>query len=234
MCDSMNGKLSGQEYWLDVNLGSDALPVTNMNVISFELKYTGTQYIDYLAYEIGSFLAGATPTVIPDDPNGTISVSAFNLTQGYTGYGQAFRFKFKVKDGVTDPQWIQMYWGLVSANTVGGGVQLLDTLGCGEVIITDIVSIDVKYKPDDYILTQNYPNPFNPITRFNYSIPVSSFVTLKVYDIVGNEVALLVNEYQEIGFYEVTFNANNLSNGIYFYELQTNEYKAVKKLVLMR
>ena len=216
MCDSMNGKLSGQEYWLDVNLGSDALPVTNMNVISFELKYTGTQYIDYLAYEIGSFLSGATPTVIPDDPNGTISVSAFNLTQGYTGYGQTFRFKFKVKDGVTDPQWIQMYWGLVSANTVGGGVQLLDTLGCGDVLVpVELTSFTHSFINNEVRLNWTTATEKN---NKGFSVQRSSKGGgwEEISFINGNGTTTQKHTY--------SYTDRKLSNGLYSYRLKQRDY----------
>ncbi|HPI38329.1 MAG TPA: SBBP repeat-containing protein [Ignavibacteriaceae bacterium] len=83
-------------------------------------------------------------------------------------------------------------------------------------------------------LAQNYPNPFNPSTQISYSIPSSSMVSLKIYDVLGNEVKTLINEYKEAGYYEVTFEAKNLSNGVYFYELNAGEMRSVKKLVLLK
>ena len=72
--------------------------------------------------------------------------------------------------------------------------------------------------PTEYVLFQNYPNPFNPTTTIKYQIPELSFVTLKVYDVLGNEIATLVNEEKPVGNYEVEFNASELSSGIYFYQ----------------
>ena len=91
-----------------------------------------------------------------------------------------------------------------------------------------------KVISEEYDLMQNYPNPFNPATKISYSIPVASFVTLKVYDVIGDEIATLVSEQKEAGYYEETFDASNLSNGVYFYELKANEYRAVKKLTLLK
>ena len=88
--------------------------------------------------------------------------------------------------------------------------------------------------PDKFILNQNYPNPFNPSTTINFSIPISAFVALKVYDILGREVATLVNEEKSSGSYEVVFNASNLSSGIYFYRLQASDYVQTRKLVLIK
>ncbi len=71
--------------------------------------------------------------------------------------------------------------------------------------------------PSQFNLEQNYPNPFNPVTTIKYQIPEISFVTLKVYDVLGNEIATLVSEEKPAGSYEINFNSSNLSSGIYFY-----------------
>ncbi len=83
-------------------------------------------------------------------------------------------------------------------------------------------------------LSQNYPNPFNPSTVISWQLPVSSFVTLKVYDILGREAATLVNEEKPAGNYEVEFNGADLSTGIYFYQLQANDYIEIKKMILVK
>jgi hypothetical protein len=88
--------------------------------------------------------------------------------------------------------------------------------------------------PDSYNLAQNYPNPFNPATIIQYSIPKRSNVSLKVYDILGNEVANLVNEEKNRGIYQVTFNATGLASGIYFYMLQAGSFVETKKMILMK
>ncbi len=88
--------------------------------------------------------------------------------------------------------------------------------------------------PIDYFLSQNYPNPFNPSTRINYSLPHSSKVTLKVYDILGNEIKTLVNKEQNAGIYEVEYDSKGLSSGIYFYRIVTDEFSETKKMILMR
>lgn len=88
--------------------------------------------------------------------------------------------------------------------------------------------------PDNYELTQNYPNPFNPSTKISYSIPKESFVEIKVYNMLGNEVALLVNEEQKAGTYSITFNASNLPSGVYFYRLQADNFTITKKLTVLK
>ena len=85
-----------------------------------------------------------------------------------------------------------------------------------------------------YDLENNYPNPFNPSTRIKYQIPDAGFVTLKVYDVLGNEVATLVTENKETGRYNITFDAAALSSGVYIYQLSVNDYLSTKKMVLLR
>jgi streptogramin lyase len=93
---------------------------------------------------------------------------------------------------------------------------------------------EIKTLPTDFLLYQNYPNPFNPSTTIQFSIPVTAFTTLKVYDILGNEVATLVNEEKPVGTYRVEFNAKQLSSGVYIYRMQAGKFTASKKFTLMK
>lgn len=88
--------------------------------------------------------------------------------------------------------------------------------------------------PYDYALKQNYPNPFNPTTSIEFSIPNSGLVKLVVYDVLGKEVATLVNEVKNAGNYIVDFNASNLTSGIYFYKISTGDFSSVKKMMLIK
>jgi len=85
-----------------------------------------------------------------------------------------------------------------------------------------------------YKLQQNYPNPFNPTTTIKYQIPELSFVILKVYDVLGNEIETLVNKEKAVGNYEVNFNAASLPSGVYFYRLQAGNFVDIKKMVLLK
>ncbi len=91
-----------------------------------------------------------------------------------------------------------------------------------------------KLFPINLILNQNYPNPFNPSTKINWQSPVSGWQTLKVYDVLGNEVATLVNEYRNAGNYEINFDASKLSSGVYCYQLRTGEFVETKKMILVK
>jgi hypothetical protein len=86
----------------------------------------------------------------------------------------------------------------------------------------------------NFELLQNYPNPFNPTTKIGFRISDRGFVTLKIYDILGNEIATLVNEEKPTGEYEVVFSGTNLPSGIYFYKLTAGKFSDTKKLVLLK
>lgn len=100
-------------------------------------------------------------------------------------------------------------------------------------IVTSIKSENLNIV-NDYKLHQNYPNPFNPTTKIIYQIPTSGNVKITVYDILGNEVVELVNENKNAGNYEVEFKANNLSSGVYFYQITTGNFIQSKKMILLR
>jgi len=95
-------------------------------------------------------------------------------------------------------------------------------------------SVDKETIPELMTLDQNYPNPFNPSTKIHYAINSTQFVSLKVYDVLGNEVATLVDEYRNAGSYEINFNASSLSSGIYFYKLNAGSFVDSKKMILMK
>ena len=115
----------------------------------------------------------------------------------------------------------------------------INTFGIGVYrrSLSQITSIDEKLIgsfPESFVLEQNYPNPFNPSTKISWQLPVGSYQTLKVYDILGNEVATLVNEFREAGSYEVEFDASKLASGMYLYKLQASSFVETKKMILLR
>ena len=88
--------------------------------------------------------------------------------------------------------------------------------------------------PTEFDLVQNYPNPFNPNTRINYAVPETSPVSIKVYDLTGQEIAVLVNEVKEAGTYEINFNASNLASGVYIYRMIASDFSSVKKMNVLK
>jgi hypothetical protein len=126
----------------------------------------------------------------------------------------------------------------------GGGVHnhlystalLNAAISKSDKILTGIASDN--FKPLTFSLSQNYPNPFNPSTKINFTIPQSGYVTLKVYDMVGREIATLVNGNKNEGMYSIDFNATivarGLSSGIYIYQLKEGNYIQTRKMVLLK
>jgi hypothetical protein len=88
--------------------------------------------------------------------------------------------------------------------------------------------------PDKFILDQNYPNPFNPTTRISFYVPQNSFVTLKIYDLLGTEISTLVNEDRVAGYHKIEFDATQLSSGIYFYKLSAGNFSDMKKMTILK
>jgi hypothetical protein len=126
--------------------------------------------------------------------------------------------------------------GLVSLET--HGTATLDNQTSTFQLLSSVVA-DVSRNwdadvPASYSLFQNYPNPFNPSTTIRYALPHRSFATLSVYNTLGQQVAILVNGEMEAGYREVTFNANGLASGVYFYRLTAGGFAQARKLVLVR
>ena len=121
-------------------------------------------------------------------------------------------------------------------NSVGTGIyyyKLKQIDYDGSFEYSDVVEVEVT-APIEFALYQNYPNPFNPSTTINYQIPELSNVTLKVYDVLGNEIKTIVNEEKQSGIYNVEFDATGLSSGIYLYRLQAGNFIETKKILLLK
>ncbi len=99
--------------------------------------------------------------------------------------------------------------------------------------ITDLEDENI-ISPAEFNLEQNYPNPFNNSTVIRYAIPKEGLVTLKIYDIIGEEVATLVNETRQAGNYQVAFNSEDLTSGVYFYRLQAGDFVQTRKMILLK
>jgi hypothetical protein len=116
-----------------------------------------------------------------------------------------------------------------SGEGIGANAIIDDLSFGGPVEVKDVNEIPIKYS-----LKQNYPNPFNPSTTIEFSIPEESFIELKVYDVLGREVAELVNENKPVGTYKVNFNASNLTSGIYIAKLTAGDFTQSFKMTLMK
>ena len=112
----------GQDYWLDIQVGNQNSPVSELKVISFELNYSATVINDYVTYEVGTFITGAQATVVPDDQNGRVDAAIFRTTGGNSGYGSLIRFKFNVNNQAIAGQQITFTFGSILANDANGNV----------------------------------------------------------------------------------------------------------------
>ncbi|MCZ7610514.1 MAG: phosphodiester glycosidase family protein [Ignavibacterium sp.] len=136
-------------------------------------------------------------------------------------------------------KWVRTYLAETNDGKKDNGVIYFDDFRA------HFIATDVEYEeavPKNFKLNQNFPNPFNPVTNIQFAIANKQFVTLKVYDVLGTEIATLVNEYKPAGHYSVKFTSNNLSSGIYYYRLQASDpesnsgqsFTETKKMILLK
>ncbi|MDA9671874.1 T9SS type A sorting domain-containing protein, partial [bacterium] len=102
-----------------------------------------------------------------------------------------------------------------------------------------VLSVDVQITPVDFVLHQNYPNPFNPTTQIKYDLPSDSYVNISIYDVMGRKIKSLFNNNQTSGYHSLRWDATNdigegVSAGMYIYTIQAGEYRATKKMVLLK
>ena len=166
-----------------------------------------------------------------------------NQIQGMNGWREVFKMPVKIRINLTDgsdtlitvmndradSSYSFSLSGSVSSIQIDPDNWILKTA-------TMITSVERKEEklPAAFKLESNYPNPFNPTTNIEYRLPSSEFVTLKIYDVLGNEVAVLIHEEKPAGSYKVKFDGSNLPSGVYFYRLRAGKYSDTKKLILMK
>ena len=167
------------------------------------------------------------------------SASANGVIYATTGESNIYAYTLDLQELWTD--------NIANVNTSGVAIGLnglIAVAGSNKIKVYTAgnpVSVEDEQNPDGFELSQNYPNPFNPSTAIRYTIPSVTLsgvegvlVTLKIYDVLGNEVATLVSEEQTAGTYEVEFSADGLASGMYLYTLQTDSYIETKKMILMK
>ncbi|MBS1494800.1 MAG: T9SS type A sorting domain-containing protein [Bacteroidetes bacterium] len=161
-------------------------------------------------------------------PNSIIYLGSYKSTNNGVNWTV---YETKVQT-IKDIQYINNLTGFLIG---GNGGAILRTTDGGE-IISSVYGITSNEITDNFSLHQNYPNPFNPSTVIRYQLSVAGFITLKVFDLLGKEVAALVNEKQNAGSYSVDFNSTefNLPSGIYFYTLNAGEFKETRKMILIK
>lgn len=157
--------------------------------------------------------AGGLHNVVADDNSFTSGAASTS----------AWVFQFTFNSPGTNPYYCVIHGG-------SGGVGMSGVITVE--IATGVQDEDISIHKFD--LKQNYPNPFNPLTTINFSIPQKDFVNLRVYNFVGEEVKMLLNEEKDAGSYQIKFDAQNLPSGIYFYKLNTGSFSETKKMILLK
>lgn len=183
---------------------------------------------------------------IPLDPNFT-DLMFVNSTIGFyfADYSPLLKKVVRTTNGGEDWEWHIPFpdihvpqWGIffVDANTgyICGRYGMILKTTTGGPVLTNILSQTGSEIPNEFNLSQNFPNPFNPSTKIRFDISHSGLTSLKVYNVLGQEVAILVSERLNAGSYEYTFDGGTLPSGIYFYKLETEEFFQTKKMVLIK
>lgn len=225
---------------------------TGYSAETWGLTASDDPYVGYLAHEPvnrdnGTLSPTAALSSMPYTPNESMAAfKSFYNTYGEDLWG-SYGFKDAFNPGLNwtagsflaidqgpiiimvENSRTALLWNLFMANPE---IQpMLDAIGFVEDL-TDIgeeTSMELNFK-----LYENYPNPFNPSTHIKYSIPNTTDVKLEVFNLIGEKISTLVNEVKQPGTYDVTFSAGNMSSGVYFYKISTNEFSDVKKLMLLK
>jgi len=129
--------------------------------------------------------------------------------------------------------------GTLGQNLIGVSSNANNTSNAGfwyqtAELVTSVEQIETELLPNEFRLEQNYPNPFNPSTTIQFAVPQTSNVTIRIYDILGREVATLIDEKYQPGQYKVIFEAGQLASGLYVYRIQAGDFRETKKLMLLR
>ncbi|MBI1805870.1 MAG: T9SS type A sorting domain-containing protein [Ignavibacteria bacterium] len=224
--------------------GSYVIKSTLANGVGYWLKFSNNQQVSMTGYThtldtvnvqqgwnmIGSISQSILVTTIPSIPSGIV-------TSNFFGYQGSYIISSTIEPG-------KAYWVKVNQN---GKLILSSSSSNPSSVPIRIVPTselppppperemaEVKEVPKEFALRQNYPNPFNPTTVIHFELPVASHVSLKVYNVLGQEVAMLVDEMQDAGFKSVQWDASHTPSGVYFYRLNAGTFYDVKRMLLLR
>ncbi len=218
------------------NTWSDGIRVNQDQINNGKIQFFPAIHVDKF---------GGVNIIFYDDRNTTSDSTSVFLARSEDG-GETWR-EFEISDHNFKPTSIAVAGGKMGDNidiTSSNGklwpVWMDNSTGIYQIwtVPIEISTVDVNERDDIFInsfqLEQNYPNPFNPVTNIKFRIAEFGFAMLKIYDVLGNEVATLVNEAKSAGEYEVVFNGDGLSSGIYFYQLSAGDFIRTKKMLLIK
>jgi hypothetical protein len=194
----------------------------------------GTWYYDYNGATVECPFSGGTAvfidTVMTFSAQGTATNPAARV--GYQTSPFVLTVAGIVHNGRSYGTWVNAFTTTGWPSTLQGTFTATKLNGSG--VTVSVKGMAGKNVPQAFTLLQNYPNPFNPSTTIAFSLPSQSFVSLKVFDVLGREVATIVSEEMAAGTYSRRWNATKLSSGIYFYRLQAGSNTQMKKLILLK
>lgn len=217
----------GMQYWLKGDGTDNSITIRLMNgdemweSAPFPLKYTGWVHVGvkFSADSVAGFRYLGNNTDVPE-----WSTNIGTSEQLYGDLTNIDQIRFYIRD----PKTTSAEYTVIVDKVEGVDVFASNT------VITDVEDENQNNLPYSYSLSQNYPNPFNPTTKIQYSLRNSDHVTLKVFNMLGQEVSTLVNENKKAGQYQVDFNASRLASGIYFVQIQAGSFVSAKKMVLLK
>jgi hypothetical protein len=155
------------------------------------------------------------------------SVESGNFQQVDMTYDGTLRYNYVFPD-LSNNQNIEFYF--TYSDMSGGNYREPVSGNYGQLVL----DVEEDNNPANFVLYQNYPNPFNPATTIKYQIPEDGFVTIKIYDILGNEVKTLINEQKSKGSYSLMLDSSDLVSGVYIYRIQVNNFTSAKKMMVLK
>ncbi|PKL84371.1 MAG: hypothetical protein CVV24_00070 [Ignavibacteriae bacterium HGW-Ignavibacteriae-3] len=221
--------------------------ISNPSFKRDDFYYPGNQYVDILGVDVYNDTLDVPFYNTLKSYGKPLAVCEFGMSKQTAGKAKNYDYRIflnqiknKYPDFIYWMSWNDftnqqntIYYGMTNQNNV------VDILNDAWVINRNeinwnVTAVEIDKLPLHYALEQNYPNPFNPETVIAYTLPARSFVSLKVYDLLGRQMAVLVDEDKRAGNYRVKFNGTDFSSGVYFYKLQTEKATSIKKMLLVK
>jgi len=238
----------GVEFWVDIVVGSNEEPVSDLFGISFELNYTNTEFVDVVTPHPSNAIPGdylGSDVVFfqtVDEENGKVSIGISRKSGqgGVSGSGVVARIKF-VSDASTpiDTQVLFLLTDVVANNSALAPI----TLSHGGLTVTLTGASDVEINrfdiPNTYILFQNFPNPFNPETNIEYQLPEKVQVRIDIFNLKGQKIRTLLNTVQDGGCHVVRWDGRDevgtkVVSGVYLYQIKAGSFVCTRKMALMK
>jgi hypothetical protein len=253
---SPNPKISAYRIPKRIKGNYSKSTISNVSATTWEQNYTPQKTIDGLGMSSPDSRwqsAKLMPDTISYDFNENVSIDSLRISFYKAESGRLYKYSVYSSADLNewspivqdiwsdDSEWTEIEFDSISCRYVK--LVLKESNQASKASIWEFESFGTIFKenqdqnpanPETFNLSQNYPNPFNPSTKINYSLQTEGLVTLKVFNILGQEVATLINDFQTAGSHTVSFNASKLSSGIYLYKIDSNGFTQTKKMMLIK